>query len=341
VFVGFFLALQKQDMLSGLISCNGKQGTVAASVVATESQTPGQASNAAAPTVDVTPSHTMEASMQRGQQSAVPLAEVPQASATEQVATPPQPTAKEQNNEVAADSQVVAKSAKASPQQQVADDPTPNVGVEYRCMDEPFKSERNCKQIRPGCKKIPSGPGKTNCPKDDVWLSKMVQADPHPRKIIVNIGCNTAIDSVKMLQYWDQKKFWSLQKWEKRSGPDFCRGSTTLARPPKVDSKEVPLAICVEAVPKTAQKVHTTAKQVGYSEDLGVGELRVVHAAASDFARPGETVSFADTLPGYEQAGIGGTNSNPFMLGKFKLVQVPKTTVDALVQDRPCPGSTC
>lgn len=328
--IGFLLAIQRQDSVQTLMSCFGQgsaQSNAAASVVAEGEIKPDSVQSVAA-----------------APEPAIRQADVVAALPASPTTVPEQAQSQPMPGTTVGPVDVQAPTVEA--QESVQSEPTTvpelsiypdSMGVEFRCLDEPFKWERACRNIRPRCKKRPFGPGNTNCPRDNEWLSRIVKADPHPGKIILNIGCNTAIDSIKMLQYFDQRKFWSLRNWEKYSGGDFCHSNPDLPRPPHVDSKEVPRAICVEAVPQTIRKVDRLIKQVGYKEDMHVGLLQTVHAAASDTALAGETVSFVDAPPGYEQGGIGGGNSNAGSIGKFKLVQVPKQTVDGLVDELKLP----
>lgn len=325
ICVGFLLAVQRQVSVQTLISCFGQrsaQSNAAASVVAQGEATSDPVQSAA--TV---------------REQAIRQAEVVTAlpASPAKVPVQPQPMPGSPSTDTTVPIEASAVQAPVAQSQPTTAPEAPvypdSMGVEFRCLDKPFKNERSCKNIRPRCKKRPFGPGNTNCPKDMNWLSKIVKADPHPGKVILNIGCNTAIDSIKMLQYFDQNEFWSLRNWERYSGGDFCHSNPDLPRPPAVDSTEVPRAICVEAVPQTVRKVDRVMKQVGYKENMHVGILETVHAAASDTASPGETVSFVDAPPGYEQGGIGGGNSNAGARGKFNLIQVPKKTVDGLVDE--------
>eukprot|EP00931_Biecheleriopsis_adriatica_P056266 TRINITY_DN33337_c0_g1_i1.p1 TRINITY_DN33337_c0_g1~~TRINITY_DN33337_c0_g1_i1.p1 ORF type:complete len:428 (-),score=76.94 TRINITY_DN33337_c0_g1_i1:49-1332(-) len=199
--------------------------------------------------------------------------------------------------------------------------------VQFRCLDEPA-----CKHVRPRCKNKAVGPGQTNCPRD-LWLAEMASVDPDPGKFIVNIGCNVGEDVIKYLMYWDQERFWDMRKWQSMIGSGFCRNGINPRRPPAVKSKERPQALCVEAVPKTTKNLHNAAKRSGYSEEKNVGKLHIVHAAVTQTAEPGDTALFADAPSGYEQGGIDGQNSNPLAKGKFDMVQVPKKTVDVLVEE--------
>ncbi|CAE7626270.1 unnamed protein product [Symbiodinium pilosum] len=156
----------------------------------------------------------------------------------------------------------------------------------------------------------------------------MALADPDPDKILLNIGCNKGHDSIAWLQLFDPQKQWSLEKWSQAVPKGVCKLDTQLPSPPSASQKsQGPIAVCVEAAPNNAKLLMEKRRQFGYDSqgDPGSGSFQVIHAAAADEAAPGETIGFPDAPEGNERAGLAFKKD-------WGLVQVPKETVDTLVE---------
>jgi len=203
---------------------------------------------------------------------------------------------------------------------------TPQLGeagpmeVQFRCPDG------NCKRVTKRCEQDHK-PSST-CPKDD-WVDEMIAIDPAPGKIIVNIGCNKGGDAVAWLQRWDQHNFWNLPAWIRNTGGGFCPAPKVVA-PPKVHgASEYPVALCVEAVPKTVKHLEMARARLGYDSEGAPGVLHILHAAGVAQSTPGQTIPFSDAPVGFEGAGVSATGQGQ----KFGTVDVPAKTVDDLVEE--------
>lgn len=204
----------------------------------------------------------------------------------------------------------------------------PRRAIASRCTDA---SLRHC--ASPRCKQAYSaviGGAGTSCPGEESWVEGLVKVDPSPDKVIMNVGCNKGHDSVSWLEHFDQHGFWSLAKWTQllSAFKAVCKIDTHLQKAPKVNSKATPTAICVEAMPVNVELLKEMRKKAEY-ESTAYGQFQIIHGAASDSAAPGATVEFPN--------GNAGKESGRMVLDGAKVkgntVQVPLTTVDALVRD--------
>ncbi|CAE7194015.1 unnamed protein product [Symbiodinium natans] len=132
---------------------------------------------------------------------------------------------------------------------------------------------------------------------------------------------NQHLEAIAWLELFDQHRRFSLRKWSKAVPRGPCELDPDISAPPPVTSAKSPVAVCVEAAPRNYKLLREKQKKFKYDGDA----LRVVHAAASDSAKPGDTISFPDAPPGEERAGLSHNEH-------WKLVKVPLETVDTLVQ---------
>eukprot|EP00440_Ansanella_granifera_P062915 gb/GFBE01068223.1/.p1 GENE.gb/GFBE01068223.1/~~gb/GFBE01068223.1/.p1 ORF type:complete len:775 (+),score=67.26 gb/GFBE01068223.1/:1-2325(+) len=194
---------------------------------------------------------------------------------------------------------------------------------------------RDRRMIWPRCSKPGVAMMKdTACP-GEAWVDAIVQSDPSPDKVIVNVGCNKGNDAINWLQRFDRRGFWDSKKWIDEMKNVFeekiifrCTAKSKFATPPRVDGVHgFPTCVCVEAVPSTFRSLVKLSHMLGYDDKAAPGRLQLVHAAAVDSALPNQTLLFSDAPAGHETSGV-------FIdLDRFPKVPVPAKTVDSLCEE--------
>jgi len=199
--------------------------------------------------------------------------------------------------------------------------------------------------------------GMTDCP-EDVWVDAMVEADPSPDKIIMDVGCNKGDDSISWLERWDPSPhgFWNTSRWRNyydevliqplpdqkagwfQSRLSHCLPFRPVSRPATVrqlalQSKTVgqsPIAVCIEPQKENVELLHNASSTFGYGSTK-YGSLKIVQAALTDHADLNETIEFPNGMPGQENLGL---SSN--MWGRYSS-SVKLLTVDNLVKQMNLP----
>eukprot|EP00927_Polykrikos_kofoidii_P072758 TRINITY_DN68848_c0_g1_i1.p1 TRINITY_DN68848_c0_g1~~TRINITY_DN68848_c0_g1_i1.p1 ORF type:complete len:355 (+),score=33.63 TRINITY_DN68848_c0_g1_i1:74-1138(+) len=196
-----------------------------------------------------------------------------------------------------------------------------------------MKSSRSV--TKAGCHPVPfQAPEMTSCPKA-AWLDAMVEADPEPGKVFMDVGCNKGDDAIEMMERWDTTgHFWSKKKWmdlyEKVLGskPSYQCGppSTNFSRVP-ASNKTVQrsVGVCVEPMEANVQMLRNITSILGYTPRGRHGSFHTVQAALSDHAKPGQTIEFADGGPGMEWFGMQSVTRTH--------TSVPLSTVDHVKDD--------
>lgn len=188
-----------------------------------------------------------------------------------------------------------------------------------------------------GLKRKKGGPLSSNCP-GETWIDAMVQKDPAPGKVIVDIGCNKGDDAMQWMERWDfsPTHFWDAHKWNEvyekllPAGNYACPRRSTpsvMGRQKKNDagSAAFPTGVCVEALPANEKLLQEASKSLGYGPGTTYGSLHIVHAAVLDEAQPGQMIKFQNGGPGQETAGVIVSDSGATG------TQVPVQTVDGIL----------
>jgi FkbM family methyltransferase len=144
----------------------------------------------------------------------------------------------------------------------------------------------------------------TQCP-EAIWLQEYykVKKPNTPAPVAIYVGCNKGMDAVDTLRMLSGDAFIDKKPWKKqfftaeKVVPGVCNQENT----PSFDVSLVPLrsdarVYCVEAMPKTAVQLSTTALKMGYH-----GKLIVTNAAMSS---TNGMVAFPDEAAGTENHGI-------------------------------------
>jgi len=172
----------------------------------------------------------------------------------------------------------------------------------------------------------------TNCPKA-VWVDDMVQKDPSPGKIIMDVGCNKGDDAIAWMERWgsDQELFWSKGRWvealKHRGANNFACGEPTTNVARAIQNITLgPTVVCVEPMAANARLLREVSAQLGYDQSGTHGSFHLVEAALSDKAVPGQTVEFHDAEAGSETGHISSI-----------LQTTPLKTVDSLAEELKLP----
>lgn len=202
------------------------------------------------------------------------------------------------------------------------------------CDDNSIDGKKQ--RTRPRCSKpafMP--PGGTACP-SDLWVDDMVKHDPDPEKV----GCHSGHDAILWLQRFDQHGFWNTKQWTKQIGQrsSSCRHRMDLksskievgsaARPKASTASQYPVSVCVEAVPRSFQRLVATRRALGYDGREAPGTLHIVHALAVGEASPNQSVLVSDVQAGWELDGMSDAKG---ARDDFAKVLVPAKTVDGIV----------
>eukprot|EP00928_Gymnodinium_smaydae_P094774 TRINITY_DN8014_c0_g3_i1.p1 TRINITY_DN8014_c0_g3~~TRINITY_DN8014_c0_g3_i1.p1 ORF type:complete len:371 (+),score=40.72 TRINITY_DN8014_c0_g3_i1:71-1114(+) len=183
-------------------------------------------------------------------------------------------------------------------------------------------------------------PHGTNCP-DDKWVDEMVRIDPSPSKTILNIGCNKGNDAVRWMEIFDTSpnNFWKQDRWISSvdaavlsaEGRGYvCKPSNGYVTAAQVETRTNeeggPTVVCVEPAPQTFQLLHNTSVALGYAANSKYGSLKLVQAAMTSSAVPGEMLPFPNVAAGIEAGSLRGEEGQ-------STVDVPAKTVDGLVEE--------
>lgn len=175
----------------------------------------------------------------------------------------------------------------------------------------------------------------------------MVDADPSPGKVFMDVGCNKGDDAIEWMDRWGPghhpqhgERFWSKQRWVdaleslmvQNSLADFACGrpDTNIKRATQsTKTMKKPTTVCVEPMTANVNLLRNLSKQLGYDQSSEHGSFHIVQAALSDKAEPNQTVDF-ETGDGDKQGSEVGHISTLQM-------PVPLSTVDSLVSDMNLP----
>mmetsp|Transcript_44100 Transcript_44100/g.125813 ORF Transcript_44100/g.125813 Transcript_44100/m.125813 type:complete len:362 (-) Transcript_44100:89-1174(-) len=169
----------------------------------------------------------------------------------------------------------------------------------------------------------------SNCPAEDHWLDLMVQMDPAPGKVIVDIGCNKGNDIVAMMERYDQSHHWSTENYLAKLATRGLDRFSCPARAPKVKIREMknrsavasfPVGVCVEPMPTTTKVLRDVGNELGYNESVN---YHVVQAAVVQEANPGQTIQMKLVEAGNEGSTLGAKDGT--------MAKVPAMTLDGIV----------
>merc|ERR1719272_685421 len=146
----------------------------------------------------------------------------------------------------------------------------------------------------------------------------MVQADPSPGKVIMDIGCNKGNDAIKWMELWDMSPghFWSTKKWidylqNTLHGVTYACAATTprvLASQVQPSSAnvttQVPTGVCVEPMRSNVDLLRKASATLGYGTKTPFGSFHIVHAVVEDSIGPNKTVDFPDAPAGSENQHV-------------------------------------
>mmetsp|Transcript_5420 Transcript_5420/g.5932 ORF Transcript_5420/g.5932 Transcript_5420/m.5932 type:complete len:361 (-) Transcript_5420:129-1211(-) len=194
------------------------------------------------------------------------------------------------------------------------------------------------------CDPVPFiAPEETRCPRR-TWLDAMVEADPRPGKVFMDIGCNKGDDAIEMMERWDATgHFWSKQKWMDLyaevlgSEPKYACGrpSYNFRRvAPTTDAVHGSVSVCVEPMEANFRMLRNISSTLAYTPHGRHGPFHTIQAALSDHAVPGETIQFPNGNPGDEawqvpHVASGAAASHP----RVAQTPVPLSTVDRVKAD--------
>eukprot|EP00421_Protoceratium_reticulatum_P001006 CAMPEP_0168371178 /NCGR_PEP_ID=MMETSP0228-20121227/7640_1 /TAXON_ID=133427 /ORGANISM="Protoceratium reticulatum, Strain CCCM 535 (=CCMP 1889)" /LENGTH=323 /DNA_ID=CAMNT_0008384063 /DNA_START=167 /DNA_END=1134 /DNA_ORIENTATION=- len=169
----------------------------------------------------------------------------------------------------------------------------------------------------------------SNCPAEDHWLDLMVQMDPAPGKVFVDVGCNKGNDIIALMERYDQSHHWStaayIAKLQTRNLARFICD----AQPPKVKIRDMknrsavasfPVGVCVEPMPTTTKVLRDVGNELGYNESVN---YHVVQAAVVQEANPGQTIQMKLVEAGNEGSTLGAKDGT--------MAKVPAMTLDGIV----------
>jgi FkbM family methyltransferase len=198
-------------------------------------------------------------------------------------------------------------------------------------------------------------PRETNCPSKP-WIDAMIQSDPVPDKIIIDVGCNKGDDAIEWMERWDPSgSEWSKAKWvnqlqrtlnETGNAPTYCCGPPRTTGYQKAASfaasegsggqanlmaQGSPIGVCVEPMETTVDLLLRVQHSLGYDlNNQKHGAFHVVAAALSDKADYNSTIDFPDGTAGIENAGIVDSHNR-------NVKAVALSTVDNIVADLQLP----
>lgn len=194
-----------------------------------------------------------------------------------------------------------------------------------------MQSSRIGKNHSAGCPEMLGNlPPGSNCPKP-TWVDAMMDADPSPGKVFMDVGCNKGDDAIEWMERWGpgDGHFWSKKRWvkalEAAGIQHFACGKPDTNIKRAIPSAETarPTSVCIEPMNANVMLLKNLSAQLGYDRTVESGSFHIVHAALSDKAEPNQTVEFqAGNQPGDE-------------LGHISALQtpVPLSTVDTVASE--------
>jgi FkbM family methyltransferase len=119
----------------------------------------------------------------------------------------------------------------------------------------------------------------SRCPKP-TWLNDMLDLDyntissSHTKRLILSVGCNTALDTVGLALQLSHNPIFNVETWtetmQNTTGRVFtpvCRGATQLSFRSNNPSKFLPIEIhCIEPIDNTVNAIQQTAKLLGLDQ---------------------------------------------------------------------------
>ena len=179
-------------------------------------------------------------------------------------------------------------------------------------------------------------PSSTNCP-TQTWYEEMVQVNPSPQKVTMNIGCSKGNDAVEMMIRWDASDI-SFSKESRRSAlvlaglHKYVSGACgqidkRVERQSMISIGLSPVVYCVGAMLRTYALLKSAASSLNYTGAHGGhanGDFKLIHSAASNIS--GKVIQIPDAEAGNENWGI----ENP-PRGELS-TEVNLTSVDDLVR---------
>jgi hypothetical protein len=188
------------------------------------------------------------------------------------------------------------------------------------------------------CSSLHNLPEETQCPQPS-WVAAMVEADPSPNKIILDVGCNKGNDMMLWMERYDTgtAKFWNTSRWVSYiknesnvkiwacPAETFVPSRSTLFRDERASQLT---GVCIEPMQANVNVLLKARKELGYEVNTSAGSLRVVQAALANPVTD-EITMFPYGVDGKEDAGITSTEA--------RMVPVKLSTVDRIVADLELP----